>query len=78
MSVDTYTFDAEILSYSSYLQFFRGLHIPLYVSHRPSKLKLWVVVIILRNSGHGANLQLIQVTREQYFQEWNEHSNFSL
>ena len=23
-------------------------------------------------------LQSIQVTREQYFQEWNEHSNFSL
>ena len=31
-SVDRHIFHTEILLYSSYFQFFRGLHIPLYVS----------------------------------------------
>ena len=52
--MDRDIFHAEILSYSGYVQFFRGLHIRLYVSHRTSKLNL----ILLRNSGHGANLRV--------------------
>ena len=26
----------------------------------------------------GANLQSVYITHDQYFQEWNEHSNSSL
>ena len=80
MSVDRDIFHAEILSYSGYVQFFRGLHIRLYVSHRTSKLKLWVVLILLRNSGHGANLRVCMGIftirfRRKKFQKFLKNNN---